>query len=213
MLPQNHRDNAIWFIIFIILIFLVGNFIFTQYEIAQLKNLVILEQSNKQSLSQSDRISQISTPNPTASPSLTFTLIPTIRPTPSPTPTPKIVQVNQVTYLPLTSGSTQSTDWVNVPGSQFTLNIGDYGSKAYTVWDANLRVDNANGQTFARLFDTTHSIAVNGSEISVTNVSDSTDVISGALSFWQGNNTYIVQLKSLNSSTAFMDSGRIKINY
>ncbi len=136
------------------------------------------------------------------------------------TPTPKIIvitpspqAITKITYVPLSGGSTQNTDWTNINSSQFTLNISDYGTNPYAIWDANLRVNNANGTTFVRLFDTTHSIAVNGSEISISNTSSSTDVISGALSFWAGNNTYVVQIKSLNSSTAFMDSGRIKISY
>ena len=204
MLPQK-SNTAIWFIIFILALFLVSNFIFTQYEFVQIKN--ILAQS---------------TPIPTifTVPSPTPFLMPTPISTNSPTPTPKIVvitptpqAITKITYIPLSGGNTQNTDWTNINSSQFTLNISDYGSKAYSVWDANLRVDNANGTTFARLFDTTHSIAVNGSEINITNASSSTDIISGALSFWAGNNTYVVQIKSLNSSTAFMDSGRIKISY
>lgn len=124
-----------------------------------------------------------------------------------------VVNSPRVTYIPLSGGNTQSTSWTNLPNSQITFNINDYGGNANAIWDAALRVDNANGQTFARLFDMTHGIAVNGSQISVSNTSTSTDVISGNLSFWQGNNTYVVQLESLNGSTAFIDSGRIKINY
>lgn len=146
--------------------------------------------------------------------------MPSITPSPAakPTSTPQVIyqtspQAARITYIPLSGGQTQNTDWTDISSSAFTLNIGDYGSKAASVWDANIRVDNANGETFVRLFDKTHGIAVNGSEISITNTSTSTDVVSGALSFWAGNNSYVVQVKSLNSSTAFMDSGRIKISY
>src|SRR5260221_6740808 len=198
MLPQK-SNTAIWIVIFILALFLVGNFIFTQYEFAQLPK---------------PQVNQYTTVNQIPSPSV----LPTS--TNSPTPTPKIIvitpspqAITKITYVPLSGGSTQNTDWTNINSSQFTLNISDYGTKAYVTWDANLRVNNANGTTFVRLFDTTHSIAVNGSEISISDTSLSTDVISGALSFWAGNNTYLVQIKSLNSSTAFMDSGRIKISY
>ena len=214
MLPPKHHDQAIWVVIAIILLLSIGNFVFTQIEISQLKKNVIT-------------IPTIPTALPTPSP---FPLpLPTLTPaTNLVTPTPKVIYVtptpqtiSQITYIPLTGGSTQNTDWTNIPSSSFSLNTSDYaggtssayGTKAYAICDANLRVDNANGETFARLFDTTHGIAVNGSEINISNTSTSTDVISGSLSFWAGNNTYVVQVKSLTSSTAYVDSGRIKITY
>lgn len=123
---------------------------------------------------------------------------------------------NKIAFIPLGgSGSTQNTDWTDVPNAQVWLNFsGEYGGLARAWWDAFLRVDNANGTTFARLFDVTHGIAVNGSEISVSNTTTSTDVESaGNLQFWAGKNLYRVQIKSLNSSFAFFDSGRIKISY
>jgi len=40
-----------------------------------------------------------------------------------------------------------------------------------------------------------------------------TQVISGGLSFWAGNNLYRVQLKSLNGFEVTFGSGRIKIIY
>lgn len=225
MLPKNHSDRAIWLVIFIIFIFLAGNFIFTQYEFSHLKNTNVIFRENTVSSTESSPVPDSCGPacqdyiretvknylpaqagNLTVNPTVTPT--PTTKATSAPTAAPL-----KITYIPLISGSTQSTDWVTISGSGFTLNFADYGSRAYATWDANLRVDNANGATFARLFDTTHSIAVNGSEISITNISTSTDVISGSLSFWRGNNNYVIQLKSLNGSTAFMDSGRIKINY
>src|SRR5260221_10152337 len=206
MLPQR-TNNAIWFIIFTLTLFLVGNFIFTQYAIGQIKT--ILAQSSDSPLVFA-----------TLQPMPLVTATPTPVSVNSVTPTPKVVVVVQtpvpnskITYIPLTGGNTQNTDWTNLSGSQFSLSISDYGKYTYAVWDANLRVNNANGTTLARLFDTTHGIAVNGSEINIGDTSTSTDVVSAGLSFWSGNNSYVVQLKSLNNSTAFMDSGRIKITY
>ncbi len=210
--PSHNSDKALWTMIFILALFFAGNFIFTQVEISQLKNnsTSVIKQIVQATLSPQAATPVTNSLLPTSSPPAAFT-----------SPTPKVIVVTstpkpgnpQITYIPLSGGNTQNTDWIDVQGTQFTLNFNDYGSKAYAAWDANLRVDNANGQTFARLFDTTHGIAVNGSEISVTNTSTSTDIISGSLSFWAGNNSYVVQLKSLNNSTAFMDSGRIKITY
>ena len=217
MLP--HTDKTIWVVITLILFLFVGNFVFTQYQIRELKNN--LSTSPTTNLYTNPLVNQsdcgpecqkyIATLFASAKPA---SLSPTTSPNPTPLPksssTPAALRI---TYIPLTGGSTTATDWTNISGSQFTLNITDYGSRAYAIWDANLRVDNSNGTTFARLFDTTHGIAINGSEIKITNISSSTNVTSGSLSFWQGNNTYVVQIKSLNSSTAYLDSGRIKINY
>src|SRR5258708_38568093 len=51
------------------------------------------------------------------------------------TPTPKIIvitpspqAITKITYVPLSGGSTQNTDWTNINSSQFTLNISDYGT-------------------------------------------------------------------------------------
>lgn len=218
MLPPNHNDRAIWFFLFLVLLFFIASFAFTQYQISQIQNKPVLP-TGSQPTSQpivsdscgsacreyiNQAISQAlsgSTPLPTTKPQATSQTI------------SQPSQGLRITYIPLSGGNTQSTDWVDLANSQFILNFGDYGSKAYATWDASLRVDNANGQAFARLFDVTHGIAVNGSEISITNTSQSTDVVSGQLSFWQGNNTYRVQIKSLNSFIVYMDSGRIKINY
>jgi hypothetical protein len=208
MLPQK-SNHALWFCIFLSFLFLILEFGFTEFQITQIK---------------SNLISQ--TPSPIFAP-ITPIIIPSPTPSPSITPQPSSAantktnqvfvnpspQTKLITYVPLSGGSTQNTDWTNIAGSQFTFNFSDYGSEASAIWDGNLHVDNASGQTFVRIFDTTHSIAVNGSEISTRDSSTSTNVVSGSLSFWRGNNTYVVQIKSLNGSTAFMDSGRIKVTY
>jgi hypothetical protein len=214
----HHNDRGLWVVIFILLILFVGNFIFTQYEISQLRSSnssvtkIISPSTNQTETSDTCRTAcqtyvnnaiaklNLATPLASGKPSATT----------KPSPIPNTMQT---TYVPLSGGSTQNTDWTTIPSSQFSFNITDYGTKANAIWDANLHVDNANGTTFARIYDTTHNIAVNGSEINISNTNTSTDVVSGSLQFWQGNNTYVVQIKSLNSSTAFIDSGRIKITY
>ncbi|CAN5336167.1 hypothetical protein BH10PAT1_BH10PAT1_0600 [soil metagenome] len=202
----RRSDKAIWFVIFLNFLFLVLVFGFFEYQFLLLKNNLNTKVIEPIVLATPKEI--IITPSPIS--------LPTNSPTPSLSPiavSATSKPVTQVTYIPLSGGNTQNTDWTTLQSTQFNLNISDYGSKSYAIWDANLKVDNANGTTFARLFDTTHSIAVNGSEINISNTSSSTDVISGQLFFWAGNNTYVIQVKSLNSSTAFVDTGRIKISY
>lgn len=216
---QPHQNNKfLWIVVILSLSISVISLFLNQYQITLINKSLsqaIPPNQNNQTTVPSDScgpICQSFIKNAVASSS------PANTSSPQPTITPKIVtsqapQASKITYIPLTGGQTQNTDWVNINNSQVIINFGDYGKSAYASWDAILHVDNSNGTTFARLFDTTHGIAVNGSEISITDTNTPTDIVSGALSFWAGNNTYIVQVKSLNSSTAFIDSGRIKIIY
>jgi len=129
--------------------------------------------------------------------------------TPAPTKTK-----TQTSYIPIIGPiTTTSSSWYDAPGTDFYLNIGDYGSKPYSTWEASLKVAHGNGTAYARLFDVTHGIAVNGSEITLTNNPSLTQVYSGSLNFWSANNLYRVQLKSLNTFEVTFGSGRVKIVY
>ncbi len=163
---------------------------------------------------------------PTPSPYVLPSLIPSATPTPPPTggpsaspsatPTPKpISTAPKVTYIPLgIGGSTLNTDWTDMPDSQVYISLTtEYGNAASVWWEALLKVENGNGTTYARLFDVSHGIAVDGSQISLSNTSTPTLVERGPLHFWAGRNLYKVQIKSLNSSTAYFDFGRIKVSY
>ena len=131
--------------------------------------------------------------------------------TPTTTSAPK---EKQTTYISLAGPiTTTSMVWVDAAGTDTYIDlVNDYGKNTWVSWEANLKIADGNGQVFARLYDATHNIAVNGSEVSVTS-GTSTQVISGQLSLWAGRNLYRVQLKSLNSFVATFASGRIKINY
>lgn len=121
----------------------------------------------------------------------------------------------QTAYIPIAGPlSSTSKDWYDLAGTEFYLNFNtDYGKSAYANWDASLRVKDGNGTVYARIYDVTNKIAVNGSEISISSKGDLTQVISGALNFWAGNNLYRVQLKSLNGFEVTFGSGRVKIIY
>ena len=137
-------------------------------------------------------------------------------PSPQPVKTQTSIQTaKQTSYIPMGSEtSTTSTDWVDVPGSEVTLNLAnDYATSATVTFEASLKVANANGTAFARLFDDTHKIAVNGSDLSVINSADYVYKISTSLSLWSGTNTYKVQIKSLNSFVISITSSKMKISY
>ena len=117
----------------------------------------------------------------------------------------------KVIYIPLGgSGSTASTSWADVGNAEVYFNIDDYQDVDRIYFEGFIKVKNGNGKAFARLYDVTHSIGVQGSDIETSN-ENFTMVESGTLSFWQGKNLYRIQIKSLNGYDAYIDSGRIKI--
>ncbi|HCR35637.1 hypothetical protein A2130_00945 [Candidatus Woesebacteria bacterium GWC2_33_12] len=132
----------------------------------------------------------------------------------TPVPTVTVTKTNQTTYIPITGPiTTTSSSWYDAPGTEFYLNTADYGKTPYLTWSASLKVAHGNGTVYARLYDVTHGIAVNGSEVSISNKADLTQSYSGSLNFWANNNLYRVQVKSLNTFEVTFGGGRIKIIY
>jgi len=121
----------------------------------------------------------------------------------------------KIAYIPLSGPITStSTGWVDAVGTDVYIDLtNDYGKNAKVSWEAFLKVAYGNGQAFARLFDATHGIGVDGSEVSLISTEASTQVSSGNLNLWSGRNLYRVQIKSLNSFEVTFGSGRIKITY
>jgi len=117
----------------------------------------------------------------------------------------------QVIYIPLGGGgSTTSKEWTDVGNAEVYFDIGDYPNIDRVYFEGFIKVQHGNGRAFARLYDVTHSIGVQGSDIYTGSESYSL-VESGSLNFWQGKNLYRIQIKSLNGYEASVDSGRIKI--
>ncbi|KKR84048.1 MAG: hypothetical protein UU32_C0051G0009 [Candidatus Woesebacteria bacterium GW2011_GWB1_41_10] len=108
------------------------------------------------------------------------------------------------------SGSTTETAWTNVAGSEFYFNPADYPGLVSVYFEANMKLFNGSGLAYAQLFDVTHGIGVQGSEVSTQTGSD-TVVESGQVSFWSGRNLIRVQVKSLTTESAIFNSGRLRI--
>ena len=121
----------------------------------------------------------------------------------------------QDSYIQISgSGSTQNTTWTDVVGSDFSFDVtSDFGSGANFAWEGFLKIADANGTAFARIYDVTHGIGVNGSEISITNKGDYTRANSTNMGFWAGRNTYRVQIKSLNTLNVDYMGGKIRVSY
>jgi len=125
--------------------------------------------------------------------------------------TTETVSQPTIVYIPLGGGgSTTSRDWADVGNAEVYLDISDYPNLDRAYFEAFVRIKHGNGRAFARLYDVTHTIGVQGGEVYTDNESF-TLVESGSLTFWQGKNLYRVQVKSLNGYEAFYDSGRIKL--
>lgn len=121
----------------------------------------------------------------------------------------KVTYNQQVTYIPIPGGfSTRLTEWSDVARSEVYIDLAEYSQGPYIDWEATVKAVSGNIQV--RLFDTTHAIAVGASEIKSVS-STFTTVSSGVINLWQGRNLYRVQVKSLDGSEVFFDSGRIKI--
>jgi hypothetical protein len=117
----------------------------------------------------------------------------------------------QVIYIPLGGGgSTANTTWTDVGNAEVYFDLNDYPNFSEARFEGFIKVKNGNGKAFARLYDVTHNIGVQGSDIEA-NGENFTMVGSDPLAFWQGKNLYRIQVKSLNGYDAYIDSGRIKI--
>jgi len=112
------------------------------------------------------------------------------------------------------SGSTQNTGWTDVIGTDFSFDVTrDFDKGANFAWEGFLRIANANGTAYARIFDVTHGIGVDGSQIYVVDKADFTRANSTNMNFWAGRNTYRVQIKSLNTFNVDYMGGKIRVSY
>lgn len=115
-------------------------------------------------------------------------------------------------YVPLgLAGSTTSLDWVNLGNTETEVNWAEYGSGSRIVtWEAYAKVFQGNGEALIRLYDVTNGVPVWGSEMKT---GDQNFVLlkSGALTYTEGNVTYVVQAKTLTGYEAFVEGGKIKV--
>ena len=110
------------------------------------------------------------------------------------------------------NGSTISTNWTDLAGSDFIFDAANFpGAKAF-YFEANLTSDATDRDTFARIFDVTHSVGVQGSDLKYRGLT-STFIESGSLTFLSGKLTLRVQIHSLNGNLATIDNPRIRIVY
>jgi hypothetical protein len=152
---------------------------------------------------------------------ITTTPIPTILPTIIPTKAPVVVatkvpiqvktKVRTVSYVTVPgSGSTALTDWTTLTGTDFYFDTADYPGLIQVTFEANMKLYNGSGRAYLRLFDVTHGIGVQGSDVNTNNNSDAI-VESGKVYFWAGKNLIRVQVRSETVETAVFNSGRLRL--
>ena len=131
------------------------------------------------------------------------------------TETVSVPKTTQTSYVPLgTTASSTSTDWYTIDDSSAFIDLkNDFSKDAYVTFEASLKVKHGNGQAFARLWDDTNNIAVDGSEISTTGNMEFEYRKSGRIYLWNGNNNYKVQLKSLNGFEVTYTNAKVKVVY
>jgi hypothetical protein len=138
--------------------------------------------------------------------------------TPAPTAKPVYLQkpasrtkIRSVQYVTIPgTGSTMANIWQDISGTDFYFDPGDYPGLAEIYFEASMKLYNGNGMANIRLFDVTHGIGVQGSEVS-TNSQIEAISVSGRVSFWAGRNLIRVQAKSLTADTTIYSYGRLKV--
>lgn len=131
--------------------------------------------------------------------------------TPAPVISTSKPKSKSVSYLPIPgSGNTLNSDWTNIDGTDFYMKAGDYEGLLGVYFEANIKLQNGNGEAFVRLYDVTNSRGVDASSLS-TKEQTSTFVSGGPISLWAGYNHYKIQIKTLTADTAYYESGRLKI--
>jgi hypothetical protein len=133
-------------------------------------------------------------------------------------PTKKIAPIivsnkktNHVSYVNISGGFGQiAYEWTDVPASQFYFNKADYLGLKEIKFESNMKLFNGNGKAFVRLFDVTHGVAVNGSQVETSSQND-VIVTSESINFMDGKNLIKVQIKSLTADSAVFNSGRLVV--
>jgi len=128
---------------------------------------------------------------------------------PSPTLKPQGSIVKEI-YVPLGSGSTDSTDWVELPGVESFIDTTKYPSIQSVIFEALLRIPTGNGRVYAKLYNITDKHDAWNSEVYLEG-REARRVEANNVVLAPGNKLYRVMLKSTMGCQAFLDFARVKI--
>lgn len=116
-------------------------------------------------------------------------------------------------YIPLGwQGSASSTDWTSVNAQSFIFDPADYPGFTNATFEANLQIYQGNGTAYARLYNSTDSSGVYGSDLSTTS-QDYKWVSSSDFALSSAKKTYILQLRSNTGYASMIQNARLKISF
>lgn len=106
-------------------------------------------------------------------------------------------------------GSSNSTDWVEIPTMTIAFDPSHYPGYKSLQLETYMRVRDGNGKAFARLYSS--GTAATSSEVSSTNYQD--EWVSGGAFTWNSKSTFTLQIKSLTGYDTYISNARLKINF
>lgn len=117
-------------------------------------------------------------------------------------------------YIPLgDGGSSTKTDWTTSDTMQIEIDTSSYPNYTNMQLEARINVKEGSGRAYARLYNSTDSIAITTSEVSTTSYTP-TWVTSSTFTLTPGKKTYKFQLKTLTPNyDAIVTDARIKVNF
>ena len=96
------------------------------------------------------------------------------------------------TLISLPGGTVFGTEWIKIPGTDFTFDQSLYGNVVNVYWQGWMD----SGYGSVRIYDNTNHRAVDGSEITVTSGQKSS-FYSKIMSIWRGQNQYWIEARSV----------------
>ncbi len=127
-------------------------------------------------------------------------------------PSNSSIQVSAVKdyFIPLGSGTNQSSDWMDVPGVQATVDFGQYANVKEIHFEASVYLPNAAEQVWVRLFNKTDQHPVWNSDVSM-NDNASGYLVSLPITYDKGVKLYQVQMKTQLQAAANLVQARIHV--
>lgn len=113
-------------------------------------------------------------------------------------------------YIPLGQGSTESQEWVEIPGAEAVINKNNFLKIKSVIFEVSLRIPTGNGRVYAKLFNVTEKHDVWFSEVWAES-SQSKREESKPLTLGSGRHLYRVMMKSTMGYEAILDQARLKI--
>ncbi|PJE58557.1 MAG: hypothetical protein COU81_00065 [Candidatus Portnoybacteria bacterium CG10_big_fil_rev_8_21_14_0_10_36_7] len=203
-LEKDERHTIEGFIaLCVIIVLLVANIVYL--------NIFVLKKEAAKDIAIKPYTSGLENPQPTQS--LTEQSL-TITDSPTPTPTPQnfysVVDTSAPKdyFIPLGSGTNNSTDWTDITGVQTIVDFGQYPNIKEVKFEASVTI--RTGFVLIRLYNVTDKHTVWNSEMTLYDKT-SAYLVSSPLSYDTGSKTYQVQMRNQLNATATLVQAKIHV--